>query len=354
MKSFPVQDIQSLPEIVKRDVLFPKLNDKELGSIEREKVTKRLISMFQIKFDAKPKNAHPDELSPQELAMAEFGSFIRQYPLTGEEVLEAFRMGVKKQLLDVKGNIIQIYPNLSIIQAGEVLNSYQEYKTENHQHTKGIEKLKLLANPEKQISPEEVKAQRKQLLQRLVDSAKENKPCVHSFLFFDYVVKKGGLKSFLDNKEAQKIVVHKKMKEILELEKRKKKSVFFNSYELNQLFGFFKSNSDEILKEMKFTFDRLQAMAINQVKGDLTYNWFTKQIIKNNKMKVSELKIDQEVTINATKFLYKGIQKRRFKGVGTVEKIIFQQKDSKEEKEFDVRVFSKELKVLKNGEIEFK
>lgn len=275
-----MQDIQSLPEIVKRDVLFPKLNDKELGSIEREKVTKRLISMFQIKFDAKPKDAHPDELSPQELAMAEFGSFIRQYPLTGEEVLEAFRMGVKKQLLDVKGNIIQIYPNLSIIQAGEVLNSYQEYKTENSQHTKGIEKLKLLANPEKQISPEEAKEQRKHLLKKLVDAVKENKPCEHSFLFFDYVVKKGGLKSFLGNKEAQKIVVRKKMKDLLELEKRKKKSVFFNSYEINQLTGFFQSNSDEILSEMKFSFERLQAMAITTVKGDLTYNWFKKQIKK--------------------------------------------------------------------------
>lgn len=354
LKSFPVQDIQNLPDIVKREILHPALNDKELGTYERKKVTKRLISMLQIKFDSKPQDAHPDDLSPQELAMAEFGSFIRQYPLTSEEVIEAYRMGARKQLLDIKGNVIQIYPNLSIIQAGEVLNSYQEYKTENQQHTKGIQKLKLLANPETTISPEEAKANNKRLLQKLADSIVENKPCGHAFLFFELVIKKGGLKSFLISTEAQNLVIRKKMKEIIDLEKRKKKSVFFNPYELNQLSGFFKSNSNEILKEIKFSFERLQAMAITQVKNDLVYNWMTKQIIKKNKMKISELKIDQEVIINAVTFLYKGIQKRRFKGVGTVLRIIFQEKDSTEEKDFDLRVFNKELKTNKDGQIEFK
>jgi hypothetical protein len=105
-----------------------KLNDKEIGSIEREKVTKRLISMLQIKFEANPFDSKSTELSPQELAMAEFGSFLRQYSLTSEEVFEAYRMAVKKQLIDVNGNIIQVYPNLSIIQAGEILNSYMNYK----------------------------------------------------------------------------------------------------------------------------------------------------------------------------------------------------------------------------------
>ncbi len=310
--------------------------------------------MLQIKFDVKPQDAHPDELSPQELAMAEFGSFIRQYPLTSEEVIEAYRMGARKQLLDIKGNIIQIYPNLSIIQAGEVLNSYQEYKTENHQHTKGIQKLKLLANPEPTISKEEAKANNKKLLQKLADSIIENKPCGHAFLFFEFVIKKGGLKSFLADIEAQNLVIRKKMREILEVERKKVKSVFFSPHEISRLSGFILFKNDIPFTDIKFSFERLQAMAITQVKNDLVYNWMTKQIIKKNKMKISELKIDQEVIINAVTFLYKGIQKRRFKGVGNVQRIIFQEKDSTKEKDFDLRVFSKELKTNKDGQIEFK
>lgn len=280
---FLEQDIQSLPDIVKREILHPKLNDKEFGQSERQKLTMRLITMLSIKFDAKSEFSRNEDLSPQEIAMAEFGSFIRQYQLTGEEVLEAYRMGIRKQLLDLKGNVIQVYPNLSIIQAGEILNAYQEYKIENHQHTKGHEKLKLLINPVIEPSPEEIKARKKELLQKLVDAVKENKPCAHSFLFFDYVIRKGGLKSFLDNKKAQEIVVRKKTIEILTEEKRKGKSVLFSVYELNRFSAFFKSNSDEILEEMKFAFDRLQAMAITHVKGDLAYNWFKKEIKKSNK-----------------------------------------------------------------------
>lgn len=279
-----MQDIQSLPDIVKREILYPKLNDKEFGQSERQKLTMRLITMLSIKFDAKSEFSSKDDLSPQEIAMAEFGSFIRHYHLTTEEVLEAYRMGIRKELMDVKGKTIQVYPNLSIIQAGEILNAYQEYKIENHQHTKGHEKLKLLINPVIEPSPEEIKARRKELLKKLIDAVKENKPCAHSFLFFDYAIRKGGLKSFLDNKEAQKIVVRKKMREILEEEKRKGKSAFFSLYEINQLLRFFKSNSDEIFKEVKFAFDKLQAMAVTQVKGELAYNWFKKEIKKKEQL----------------------------------------------------------------------
>lgn len=352
-KSLTVQDIQNLPDVVKREILYPKLNDKEQGASEREKLTKRLISMLQIKFEPKPARSLPEELSPQELAMAEFGSYIRRYPLTAEEVIEAYRMGIDKNLLDTSGNIIQVYPNLSVIQAGEVLNAYQNYKTENSLHTNGIKNLKLLLNPEKPISPEEARANRKYLLQKLGEAVIEDKPCVHAFRFFDFVVNKGGLKAFLTNEKAQIILLHNKMNEIVKVEKMKSKSVFFNLYELKQFTEYFQSGSDQIAKEMKFSYDRLQSMAITQVRNDLVYGWFKKQFIKKTKMKLSELKINQEIIINGQKFLYKGVQKRRIKGTGTVEKVVFQLPESDEEKLFDLSVMGRKIKETSTGEIEF-
>ncbi|HFK5521148.1 TPA: hypothetical protein ACG0AP_003582 [Elizabethkingia anophelis] len=275
-----VQDIQNLHDIVKREIFYPKLNDKEHGSSEREKVTKRLVSMLQMKFDPKPAGADENVLSPQELAMAEFGSYIRRYQLTAEEVIEAYRMGVDKKLLDTGGNIIQVYPNLSIIQAGEVLNAYLNYKAENSLHTNGIKNLKLLLNPEKQISPEEAKENRKKLLQELGEAVKNDKPCGHSFLFYDFVVRKGGFKCYLSNADAQKIVLQKKMREVMRFEKMKVKSTFFNSYELAQFSEYFETGSEKILEDMHFSFERLKSMAITQVKNDLVYGWFKKQYKK--------------------------------------------------------------------------
>lgn len=71
-------------------------------------------------------------------------------------------------------------------------------------------------------------------------------------------------------------------------------------------------------------------------------------------MKISELKIDQEVIINTKKYLYKGVNKIRIKGFGVVEKVVFKEKESDDERYFELSVLSKVLKVSKSGEIEFK
>lgn len=93
----------------------------------------------------------------RKLAIAEFGTFLREYNLTGEEVLEAYRMGLKKELQNIKGDTINIYPNLSLIQAGDVLNAYKEFKITNHQHSKGIKLLlEMTKEPEVMRTPEEI------------------------------------------------------------------------------------------------------------------------------------------------------------------------------------------------------
>lgn len=63
-------------------------------------------------------------------------------------------------------------------------------------------------------------------------------------------------------------------------------------------------------------------------------------------MKVSDLKLNQEVEINGHAYQYKGVQKLRVPLYGKVQKIVFEGK--KGQKLFDLTVGSKELKV--NGE----
>ncbi|WP_379963964.1 hypothetical protein [Epilithonimonas sp. UC225_85] len=46
-------------------------------------------------------------------------------------------------------------------------------------------------------------------------------------------------------------------------------------------------------------------------------------------MKISELKLNQEVLFKNKNFLYKGVQKITMPGFGKVQKVVFQSKDSK-------------------------
>lgn len=65
-------------------------------------------------------------------------------------------------------------------------------------------------------------------------------------------------------------------------------------------------------------------------------------------MKVKDLKVDQEVTINAYVYKYKGIQKVHFTGVGKVQKIVFEANlgNRFDYKYFDLPVGNKDLKEV--------
>lgn len=71
-------------------------------------------------------------------------------------------------------------------------------------------------------------------------------------------------------------------------------------------------------------------------------------------MKISELKIDQKIIINSFKYQYKGINKIRKSGFGTVQKIVFKGVDIEDEKHFDLDLLSKDKLKEENGIIEFK
>lgn len=69
---------------------------------------------------------------------------------------------------------------------------------------------------------------------------------------------------------------------------------------------------------------------------DWIFNEIEKFLTKIKLMKLTELKIDQEVEINGHDYLYKGIQKRKVKNFGVMEHFVFYSEKLKLEKIFQL------------------
>lgn len=175
-----------MPDIVRLEITGPKLNEKENAVEQRAETTARIVSMLSVNFS--------DE-NEMDLAMMEFRTFLREWKLTKDEVLEAYRMAVKKQLqkptFDYTGKqngvvTISVFPNLSIIQAAEILNAYQEYKISSPEHTAGIKKLKeLMGNENKapELKPEDV--DREKFFEVVFEDLTTTGKCVVAFTLFE-------------------------------------------------------------------------------------------------------------------------------------------------------------------------
>ena len=243
----------NLPDIVKREVLYPKLNDKEIGSNERQKTTARIVSMFQIKFDSS---------QSQNLAMAEYGRFLQDYSLTSDEVLEAYRMVAKLQLLDHKGEPIKFYPNLSIGQAGEILKSYQEFKIENPKHTQGISQIKAFLNPpEPEPTEEQKQAERAKLRKNVENCFKKFGECEFAFLIYDDLKKEGVSEEF---RKPERVEPIKNRLMAKFLQKEITRNLFYNATELRELSDKFKANE-------KY---KTPGLVVQEVKSEIIKNYF--------------------------------------------------------------------------------
>ncbi|SHJ21215.1 hypothetical protein SAMN05443429_11252 [Cruoricaptor ignavus] len=179
MHSLTARNISSLPDIVKREIMSPKLNDRELGHSERKKLTARIITMLGVKFT--------DDAEMQ-LAQAEFGTLLRSYSLTAQEVIEAYRMAIKKELPNADGEPIKVYPNLSTIQAGEILSAYINFKVESVAHTKGIEKLRgFLKPPTAEPTQEEKEIASRKIIDSVRGEVSERGSSEKAFLIYNYL-----------------------------------------------------------------------------------------------------------------------------------------------------------------------
>lgn len=176
----PTTIISSLPEIVKRGILHPKVNEKTAEGIEtRNKTISRLISMLDVRF------INEDDKT---LSRAEFGRFLQEYSLTAEEIFEAYRMAMKKELQNVKGETINVYPTLSLIQAGEILNAYKEFKISNAEHSRGISMIRQVLRPKSLINHEEV---RREFMADLYEELLGAKSSPSAWMLYDELVSMG-------------------------------------------------------------------------------------------------------------------------------------------------------------------
>lgn len=228
----------------------------------------------------------------------EWISFCQTFRLTAPEIVEAYTMALKKELKifdenkayknpEYEGEFIKVYPNLSLITAGEILNAYIEFKRLDKKLEIGRKLISEHLNPEIEISPEQRKEQKLKLWENLKSAVSENKPCNHAFLFYESLVKKGNFKNFLSNDNAKQVVLSKKMKEVVFREYRK--PVIFAKHEAKKMY-------DAIMRGEEVP---VHNIAVVEVKNDLVYNYVKKQLKKianetGNEMSDSNISEEQK------------------------------------------------------------
>ena len=265
----PLKIFSQLPNILKLEIEHPLFKD----SGKQIDVLNKIVRMLGVQFK--------DE-ADKKASGGEWVAFCQNFRLTAPEIVEAYTMVLKKELKifdeekafrnsEYEGEFIKVYPNLSLITAGEILNAYIEFKRLDKKLESGRKRISEYLNPEPVISEEEKKETKLKLWENLKSEVSENKPCNHAFLFYDSLVKKGNFKNFLSNKEAQSIVLGKKMKEVIVREYRN--PVIFGKHEA-------KRNYDSMMRGEEI---QVHNIAIIEVKNDLVYNFVKKQIKKNAK-----------------------------------------------------------------------
>ncbi len=259
-----------MPKILQREIFLESIA-KSSAEI-KEKLVNDILTLFQVRERQREK----DEMKDTWLL------FIMDYRLTASEIFQAHRMALKRELLDQNGNEIECLPMLSTNTTGKILKAYERYKQNDKQLEAGREQLKKLLNPEPERSPEEIKAEKKKNWESLVEAVKKGEKCDHAFLFYEFAIKKGGLSSFVNDKDSQKIAIKDKMIQILSKERLKPNSVLFNAFELKNLSEYFEDKKKAMTDDIAFSFDRLHAMAITHVKNDKVYEWVSEQIKSKN------------------------------------------------------------------------
>lgn len=182
------QVIQNLPKIVQIEICHPKLNENsDLGKQLRFQTTNRIISMLDVRFLGDTADEREQDKA---LAMSEFGTFLRSFNLTSQEVIEAYRMALARELN------YKVYPTLSLIQAGEILELYQEFKRNSHLRNSALEKLKRSFKTPKIEDSSEKERNEIGTLRRIYDELKSKGFSEESHILFSDLEKKGKLRNW--------------------------------------------------------------------------------------------------------------------------------------------------------------
>ena len=161
--------------------------------------------------------------------------FLQDYKLTAPEIIEAYKMALRRELRNDQNETIKVFPNLSLISAGEIMKAFIEFKRNSAQYQAGKEKLNELMNPEIILTPEEQEEKMKKMFDQYVFDVQNKIPNVgrRGFMFFIWLYKAEKLKEFLPSLEDLDKNQQFKMKRLVGREN--KKPLFYSLSEIKNL-----------------------------------------------------------------------------------------------------------------------
>lgn len=170
------------------------------------------------------------------------------FRITAGEIYLAFKMALSREILDDKGNEIDLFPELSNNATGKVISAYLRYKSQNDQYTKAKEDLKKLNLPSNVITEEEKKKIRDNFLKVIFDDLVKDGFSGDAWqLFFDLEIKK----RIIVSTEEKKKLYDEELKKYIPAHKEEIK-----------LRGSFSAKS--LLKEFQSTLDSGKNIAVVQ------------------------------------------------------------------------------------------
>ncbi|WP_454060118.1 hypothetical protein [Elizabethkingia ursingii] len=251
--NLPLTILQSLPEIVKREVDYPLF--KNSGE-EMIKTLNMVSSMVGVNFGT-------DE-EYKKTSGAHWISFCQGYQLTAHEIIEAYRMALRQEFPEIK-----VFPNLSLITAGEILKAYQEFKHGSEEWNRGRKLIHKTLNPVIEESEETKLARRKKMWDDLVQKVKNDEPCVYAGHFYSELDEKGCF-NYLTASDKNRLI-RSKAAQILNKEITKGTNIHFRKEEAVRLLKTLNETN-------KIKSDYLNGMAIQHAKDHLVYEHIKKHL----------------------------------------------------------------------------
>ena len=123
------------------------------------------------------------------------------FKITAGEIYLAFKMALSREILDSKGNEIDLFPELSNNATGKVIAAYLRFKNENDSYHRAKEKLKSLTTPKMEISEIEKKRIKEDFLKIVFDEIVANGHCPDAHHLFFELEKSGKLNISIEEKK---------------------------------------------------------------------------------------------------------------------------------------------------------
>lgn len=120
--------------------------------------------------------------------------------ITPGEIYLAFKMALGREILDDKGNEIDLFPELSNNTTGKVISAYLKFKDSNQQYLLSKEKLKILKKSEKELTQKEIENIRENFLLKLFEDLLTNENSSDAWMLFSELEADGKISISVEEK----------------------------------------------------------------------------------------------------------------------------------------------------------